>query len=668
MSEKANHKKRAHTISILFIGAFFLSFILLYLHNITRDIYSGDIGDLVTAAYVFGIPHPPGYPLLTFLGFLLSRFPLPLPVVSKVAIISVVASIIGLVFYFKYSLQSTKNLLITVYATSVLGLSYYYWFFSEIPEVFALSNALLILIFYFAIHFYRTKKIKNLYFAAFFSGLSLANQHAIIATFPAVLLLTVPHIKLLFKQKKRFLFVIVAFLLGLIPYVYVPISASLHPVINWSNEPTLANFIALVLRSRYEIAPLVTPIVQKIAVVSVYFSTLITNYSYLIAGLCLIGFYMLLRKERLLAVSLLIGFFLSGPLFIFMIVPRLLELDDLGVLERFYMHSFILFLFFLPIGLMAIQKLLERVLPRKIYATFILLPLFIVPATMLYYNFPKTDLSKVTIGGNLALDILSSVPKNAMIYLSSDSSIFNSWYYTYVLDFRSDVTILAPAGAMHPYEKEIKKLTEARRKLGASATISNESLERAKRPLFSSYPYPITAKNHIFIPRGILSEFIKREDIPEKNEFLLQIQRNTKKLHIPKRESLLPSEQNLITPNITKSYSIAFVTIADFLLFHYKSTSDAIRYYKEATKIDYNNSVAFARLGIAQSFVPHMCKEAQKNSERAINLYPLYAPFYQMLYAVYENCHVRNEMKDALRMLYKQKFHEDIEVSVKPSY
>ena len=60
--KKKNTKKITIRHGILFL--FFSSIALIYLHNLTRDIYSGDIGDLVTAASVFGVPHPPGYPPL----------------------------------------------------------------------------------------------------------------------------------------------------------------------------------------------------------------------------------------------------------------------------------------------------------------------------------------------------------------------------------------------------------------------------------------------------------------------------------------------------------------------------------------------------------------------------------------------------------------------------
>ena len=51
----------------------------LYLSLQMPGIAGGDSGDLVTAAVVKGISHPPGYPLYTLLGWLLTRLPLGLP-------------------------------------------------------------------------------------------------------------------------------------------------------------------------------------------------------------------------------------------------------------------------------------------------------------------------------------------------------------------------------------------------------------------------------------------------------------------------------------------------------------------------------------------------------------------------------------------------------------
>jgi len=111
-------------IKKVIVVTFFIAVTLLYFHNLTHDIYSGDIGDLVTAAYVGGIAHPPGYPLFTLLGFIFSRLPISFEVVTKVAFISAIASVFGLIFFYKLYFQITKSIFISILSTSILAFSY----------------------------------------------------------------------------------------------------------------------------------------------------------------------------------------------------------------------------------------------------------------------------------------------------------------------------------------------------------------------------------------------------------------------------------------------------------------------------------------------------------------------------------------------------------------
>lgn len=50
---------------------------LVYVYCMAPGVTLGDSGELVTAAYTFGVPHPTGYPLWTLAGFLWSHFILP---------------------------------------------------------------------------------------------------------------------------------------------------------------------------------------------------------------------------------------------------------------------------------------------------------------------------------------------------------------------------------------------------------------------------------------------------------------------------------------------------------------------------------------------------------------------------------------------------------------
>jgi hypothetical protein len=78
----------------------------LYLFTAARDIVVGDSPDLITAAVVLGVPHPPGYPLFTLLGHLFSLLPLG-AIPFRVNLVSVVCDALtaGIVFLTAFRLS-----------------------------------------------------------------------------------------------------------------------------------------------------------------------------------------------------------------------------------------------------------------------------------------------------------------------------------------------------------------------------------------------------------------------------------------------------------------------------------------------------------------------------------------------------------------------------------
>ncbi len=75
----------------LFIGA-----VLLYALTLNGDVQPADSGEFQIAAITLGIPHPPGYPLFTMLGWLFAQVPIGSPF-ARVSFLSVVASSLTLV-------------------------------------------------------------------------------------------------------------------------------------------------------------------------------------------------------------------------------------------------------------------------------------------------------------------------------------------------------------------------------------------------------------------------------------------------------------------------------------------------------------------------------------------------------------------------------------------
>src|SRR5258706_3347792 len=613
-------------IQNLLIFIFFLGISLLYFHNATRDIYSGDIGDFVTAAFVFGVPHPPGYPLFTFLGFIFSHIPFNLPVVTRVGLISILSSIISLIFFFKFCRLVTKNIFMSILATSVLAFSYELWFFTEIPEVFAFHGVFVTSILYFLFRFYEEKKVSFFYISILLLSLSFTNHQTIVLLFPSVLLISLSRFRLILKLK-NILLSLSFILLGITPYVYTLIAASHHPVINWDNVSNLKSLIHLVLRQDYStFGGSILSLKEKLPIFSVYFSSLFDNYSILTIIIIFIGMIYLLRKNLILALSFLITFIVSGPLFILYIGPLLKVSDEVGVIERFFLMSFIILIFFFPYGLLAIRNILNLYLSKKMYSLIILSIFFMIPIMMIFYNFPKTDLSHTHIGNNLARDIFSSVSPGGILFLHNDSVTFNTWYVHYALLERKDIQLInQPNVAGDKSQENVAKAFIKNHPEENLTDITEGFLMeyRKKGEIYSTYPFNFYFKDLIQIPYGLTFNLINTDQIPTLKEYKNILEMENAKLHIPRREMLSPAEQNLITPDITHFYSNAFRHMGTFALRQYTDLNLAISLYRKAALIDNENSLAFANLAYLE-YKNGACKEAEPHMKKAIELYSIY--------------------------------------------
>ena len=284
---------------------------------------------------------------------------------------------------------------------------------------------------------------------------------------------------------------------------------------------------------------------------------------------------------------------------------------------------------------------------------------------MLFYNFEKNDLSETNIGNNLGYDILSSLPPNAVISLHGDSNAFNTWYVHYVLKVRPDVVIINNKRAGNDYFQQ--KIYEEFLKKNPNSKLSVEevlikklSSIIKKRPFFVTYFLQHNDPNLILIPRGIYYEIIEKKNIPEKDDYLISVEKNIRKLHIPRRETLPLSEQNLITPDITKTYSNGFINIGTFLNEYYRDSKLAKKFFQNAIYIDNLSPSAYTKLGVIQLTQDRDCNSSLKNIKKSIELYTIYEPFYITLRWAYANCNVSESEVNELRARYHSLFRKTL--------
>lgn len=624
-------------------GFFFVSicFVFLYLHNLSQSIYGGDVGDLVTAASLHGVAHPPGYPLFTFLGFFLTRL---VPLFSpawRIGLISGLSGAFGLGFFYVLLERLTKRKIASLLATTILGLSFFYWFYSEIAEVFALHGFFVILLFYLAVVFRQTRKFSYACLLFFVFGLSCTNHQTIIFLVPSLLILCWQPIKKVYQKNKSRFFLLFGFLcLGFIPYVYIPIAASTQPIINWDNVHNVQTFLRLLLRLDYgpfQAGLFDSPtFLQRVVSVWVYLSYLTVQLTISVVVVCLFGFWYLFKNNKVFFFSVVSGFFLFGIFFLFYAGFPLTSSFVLGVYERFFIAPSIIFFISFVYGLVFFSEKLEKLFPKRPYAMLLQCVFFIIPFFLFIYNFPKTDLSHVFIGDTYAKDLLTPLPPHSVLVLSGDTPVFNTWYVHYVLGYRPDVLVYTIGGGIH-----IPGIDNQISSLNTSDTLTHMLISlNSTRPVFSTITFqPKKGTKIIWVPYGLSFSMQTEKTLPTKDTFSQQTTQVWNMLHLPTpKEEVSKSEHNLTLSSFFDSYSNALIATGTFFYSHYHDNNNALFYYQRARMTSPSNSQVYEVLGIYYLGEKNNCQNVITNESNAITFDPFQELPYFVLYNAYKTC------------------------------
>src|SRR3989338_9970093 len=172
-----------HNLSRYIPIIIFIFWVIYYTYFQTSSIYGGDAGDLVTAAYLRGVAHPPGYPLYTFIGHLLTKLPFN-TVAWRVGLLSSIPSAATLTMLYLLLRMVSKKIILPLIAVSTLGFTYLFWLYAIVPEVFALHTLFVITLTYLLFRWSNTRIPRYLYLFIFILGLSLTNHHIILLMIP----------------------------------------------------------------------------------------------------------------------------------------------------------------------------------------------------------------------------------------------------------------------------------------------------------------------------------------------------------------------------------------------------------------------------------------------------------------------------------------------------
>lgn len=456
------------------------SAVALAVYAITMNTSFGfiDKGELSSVASTLGIAHPTGYPTFTILGWITKNI-LGIVGVRPVVALNILAAVlvacsVGALTYFydvvlrmvgfsdsvkkvehaqsrstaKTSKKAPNKSKTAHVATSAVGLPMLcgeaalataftatWWNQSNGFEVYALHVLMLPLVSWAFLRYVQEESSRD---AASMSGhtrrgtvfalllgLSFTNHMTTILLGPAFLVYYFWSVGVGARAFKRLPYLVLPFLVGLLPYLYLPIRAATSPQFNWGNPSNLERFLNHWTGQQYRVWMFSSS--QSFGEqTSYFFKTLPSQFAMIGLGVAVLGLaFLAMRSKKLLVlVSMLFltcVFYAGGY--------------DITDIDSYYLTAFFAMGTMMAVGFGYAFMRFGR---ETAVGVALGIALFVGIA-----NFNEANERPNTLVEDMTTNMLSTVPKNALVLSSQwDFWVSGSWYLQAIEHMRPDVLVV----------------------------------------------------------------------------------------------------------------------------------------------------------------------------------------------------------------------------------
>lgn len=566
--------------------------------------YAGDSAELVTAAYTWGIAHPPGYPLYTFFGAALSHVLSIQTIAWRVGLLSSIPMAVSGVLIYKILRKFFVSIPISVITSCLFASLYPVWLYAIVPEVFGFYTFFITALTYLAVVLWKDKKNWLIFLFSFLVGLSLTHHHVIIFVLFPLLWGLYPKIKILTVMKKWQC--IGMFLLGFSFYLYAPIASSYYPALDPEHSASFDGFFRLITRAQYGTfrASYGTGnlFLFRILNVVTLLQFLVKDFGILLVS-GLIGICSFWKKGVFIRKIIIFPFFLYIFYFFYAAFPVQSNFS-LGTLERFIIAPYVFMALFVGLGIDTIVHFTERIwkkFARRIrYALvavlFMLIYLTFPIQALKKYYVPMLYLSQDTTFEKLGMDILRILPKDAIFSASSDTGGFSTLFAYHVLGYRKNDSIYLFYSQLHRsyYQTFINKtypnIIPPKNKQTVAESIRDFIKTNGKIfPVFDE----IVQVYHpgYWVPMGMLVQYFENDtDLPPKEQTIQQNQTFWNTTYDPNTGALLKFRHMLLS-DVMRHYAHKRIIFGDYLWL-YELYEDAENQYTRAYSSDRTNILA----------------------------------------------------------------------------
>src|SRR5581483_4619497 len=430
----------------------------LYYATAARDIVVGDSPELIAVCALRGVAHPPGYPLFTILGHLLSEMPLLGTVPFRVNLLSVICNSLTVAVVYFTALRLTKARLASALAALTLAVTPLFWSWSLAAEVFPLNNLIAASLIFclFSCH-ERSGQNAWLVAAAFFAGLGLTNHQTIVLLGPAVCFVLWRQRAALRTRPRVIIFCTIAFALGLLPYIYIPIAASFHPAYSWGEISSWRDFVALVARRNYGSGRLVGATEYLGGSAMSRIIALGASFGPLAGTLSIFGAIEAFRRCRWYFWFAIIAFIFAGPFFVAITNLNLATAPSaIFVLQRFFLLAHVIVAPLLAFGILLLDEVVPSLGVGRSRVAAGLTTIAVLATAFVAYR--HVDLSRNQIARIFATDVYQSAEPGTVLLTTGDGIVFPLVYGQLVDGFDPEVTlVIVPMLKVEWYVRQLRQ-------------------------------------------------------------------------------------------------------------------------------------------------------------------------------------------------------------------
>ncbi len=427
------------TIVGLLVAGFAL---FLYLRTLAPTVLYYDRPTLLDSAMfqaqlaTLGITHPTGYPTYTMLGHLFSYLPIG-DLAYSINLFSAIMGGAAVFVLYLVGLRLTGSILGAGIGALAFGIGDTYWSQAIIAEVYTLNALFISSVLLLLLLWRDTRRDRYLLGACFLMGLSLTHHVTSGLLLPGAAIFVFAVDKRTFLRWRIVLKGAGLFLIGLLPYLYLPIRASMNPPMNEADPTTPARFWELVNGGNLTgvfgtFGPDLIPL--RLSFFGGYMGD---EFHVVLLFLAMFGAIMAVLKDR--ASAALLGF-----LFLTWLAYAIeYEIFDFFL---YFIPPYLILALFMAFGVAAVFEGVRRLTIGSSPAlqTAAVLLLF---APLLYFTLSDTrsDYGKVDRSNDLeGREIIEDVAGHAL----PDSTILHHrstlWYMVLVENRRRDLTLVSP--------------------------------------------------------------------------------------------------------------------------------------------------------------------------------------------------------------------------------